>query len=286
MSNATPMNINQNHIIPLNMMNVNTIRPSMLGKRKGGKSGYERAPKRTDLSMISEIGRVTHDVVNIRLPRNLINELKRINQLSSARRVEYAGKIDFGLSKNGSNTIKFNNPSRFTSNQRGQIGLEVTTLLMNSYVTYHTHPAPPPGSIVRNNGNMMNLNNNSRKRYVTLPSGMDFEAYIKGYPGMQANIIADAHGYYIIDIVESGVVRRARPSPTAVNRFMEWVRSQPFLRSRYREIEGYEYFETTLGEWKNAINVELHPRLLKHFGISMKYYGYNDIPGGIITIGR
>ena len=270
------MNINSgNHLIP------QSLKTPVLGKRKVGRTVYERANKRTDLSMVSEIGKVTNDIINIRLPRNVINELRRINQISSMQRIEYAGKLDFGISQNRRANIKFNNPSRYTSYQRGYIGTEVTNLIKDTYVTYHTHPAP---QIPKNNRNVMNINNNSRTRYVTLPSGLDFEAYIKGYPNMQANIIADAHGYYIIDIIEAGQ-KRVRPNPGEVNRFMEWLRTRPFLKSRLRMFENYEYFETTLKEWKYVINQELLPYLVEHFGISIRYHGYNDNPG-IITIGR
>lgn len=278
MSNGpTPMNINSgNRLIPP------SLTTPILGKRKNGRTTYESISKRTDLSMVSEISRITNDTINIRLPKNIVNELKRINRNSSTQRIEYAGKIDFSSSRNGSNSVKFNNPLRLTTYQRGHIGSEVIDLIKNTYVTYHTHPAPPP--MPRNNVNRMNINNNSRTRYVTLPSGLDFEAYIKGYPNMQANIIADAHGYYIIDIIESGK-KRVRPNPVAVNRFMEWLRDRPFLKSRVRSFDGYEYFETTLKEWKYAINQELLPYLVKHFGISIRYHGYTDIPG-LITIGR
>jgi hypothetical protein len=64
------MNINQgNRIIPPNMMNINRVRPGMLGKRKrmNNRNASNRPPKRTDLSMIAEIGRVTSDKINIKI---------------------------------------------------------------------------------------------------------------------------------------------------------------------------------------------------------------------------
>lgn len=288
----TPMNINSgnrtiaDHLIPRNAMNINTIRESMLGKRKNGRTVYEsmRPNKRTDLSMIAEVGKITTDKVNIRLPKSIVNELKRLNDISSIQRYEYAGKIDFNLSKNGNSQIKFNVPSRLTSHERGRISAEIVGLIKNYYITYHTHPAPTSRVNNNNNGNQMNINNNRRTRYFTLPSGLDFEAYVKGYPGMQANIISDAHGYYVIDIIEAAN-SRARPNPIMINRAMEWIRSQYFLSSRYRSIDGYEYFESTLGEWKDAINNELNPYMIRHFGVSVKYYGYNHEPA-LITLKR
>ena len=38
---------------------------------------------------------------------------------------------------------------------------------------------------------------------MTLPSGADMEAYIGTYPNMQANIISDENGYYVVDLIET-----------------------------------------------------------------------------------
>jgi hypothetical protein len=51
---------------------------------------------------------------------------------------------------------------------------------------YHTHPVPKDGGI-----------------YVTLPSDKDLTAYIEFYPYVQANIILEKFGYYVIDLLES-----------------------------------------------------------------------------------
>lgn len=287
-NNGTPMNINtgnrtiSNHLFPRNVMNINTIRDSMLGKRKVGKTAYERANKRSDLSMVAEVGRITNDKVNIRLPRRIVDELKRINNLSSTQRYEYAGKISFEESRTGSTEVKFNAPGRLTSQERGKVSATIFALVKNYYITYHTHPAATSKINNNNNNNRMNINNNSRTRYFTLPSGMDFEAYVRLYPNMQANIIADAHGYYVIDIIEAAD-KQARPNPKMINRAMEWVRSLNFLKTRMRgSPDGYEYFESTLKEWKSAIG-ELNSFMLKHFGVSIKYYGYNDTPA-VVTL--
>lgn len=52
-----------------------------------------------------------------------------------------------------------------------------------------------------------------------------------------------------------------------------------------RNYGGYEYFKTSMKEWKNMINNELHVYMLNNFGISIKYYGYDDSPA-VITIAR
>jgi len=283
-NNASPMNINRtNRILPPNMMNINTVRPSMLGKRKrmNNRNASNRPPKRADLSMIAEIGKVTPDKINIKLPRRIVSELRDLNKKSSRNRWEYGGKIEFRPNTNGS-MVKFNNPQRFTSQLRNAISAETFQLMQNTYISYHTHPTAYTPNNLKNN-TAMNLNNNTRKILVTLPSGADMEAYIGTYPTMQANMISDENGYYVIDLIETA--DRERPNAVEVNRTMEWLRTQPFFQNRYRSLGGYEYFETTLTDWKRSINQEINPFLQRLFGISIKYYGYNDEPA-IITLAR
>ena len=283
-NNASPMNINRtNRILPPNMMNINTVRPSMLGKRKrmNNRNASNRPPKRADLSMIAEIGKVTPDKFNIKLPRRIVSELRDLNKKSSRNRWEYGGKIEFRPNTNGS-MVKFNNPQRFTSQLRNAISTETFQLMQNTYISYHTHPTAYTPNNLKNN-TAMNLNNNTRKILVTLPSGADMETYIGTYPTMQANMISDENGYYVIDLIET--TGRGKPNAVEVNRTMEWLRTQPFFQSRYRTLGGYEYFETTLTDWKRSINQEINPFLQRLFGISIKYYGYNDEPA-IITLAR
>ena len=269
------MNIN-NTAVPMNINSLfsnNTNRKSILGKRKGGVSSYNRAKKRTDLSMVADVERITNDKVNIRLPKTIINELKRINAVSSSQRIEYAGKISFDTSRNGNPQVKFNAPNRMTSGQRDRISGEITELIKNYYITYHTHPAASASVF-----------NNRNRKYFTLPSGLDFEAYINLYPGMQANIIADLHGYYVIDIIESGE-RKRLPDAKKVNEAMEGIRDLPFMKSRLRSLGGYEYFESTITEWKYTITTELNKYMRDNYGVSIKYYSYLD-DSAVVTLKR
>src|SRR6056300_1921420 len=284
MSNEpTPMNIN----IPNN--------PRVLGKRKGAVSSYNRAKKRRDLSMVADVERITTDKVTIRLPRAIIKELKTVNAISSERRIEYAGKINFDTSKSNYPQVKFNVPNRYTSYERARISGEITELIKNYYITYHTHPA------ARSRVNNHNCNNKTRKKLFTLPSGLDFEAYVNNYPSMQANIIADAYGYYVIDIIEASerngfnpsvfnvyLYRKTTANPNLarkINETMEGIRNLKFMRLRSRSIEGMEYFESTITEWKYTISTELNKYMKDKYGVSVKYYCYGDDPA-VITLKR
>lgn len=284
-SSGTAMNINQgsrnvnnNYVFSRNVMNINSVGAGMLGKRRRVPSNYipvANSAKRKDLEMVAKVVRVSNTRATIQLPKRVIKELRTINNLSTLKRWEYGGKIDF---VSDGNRVKFNVPTRFTSQQRTQVSGHIVGLFSNSYISYHTHPG------ISTAGGDSPLPSSTREVYVTLPSGADFEAYIKGYPGMQANLIADRHGYYVIDIIES-VEKGQRPVPATVNKHMEWIRQQSFFRSRVFGEDGTEYFATTLRDWKEAINGEINPHMKRMFGISMKYYTYDEEPA-TVTVSR
>jgi len=117
--------------------------------------------------------------------------------------------------------------------------------------------------------------------FTTLPSAADFEAYIKGFPDMQVNIICDAHGYYVIDIIDS-IKKKRLPLPHQVDIIMREVRYEDFLLKRSFGEERCEYFHTELLEWKVYVNDVLCPRLRALFGISIRFYGYEDTPPNVI----
>ena len=281
---ATAMNINKRLGIPNNI--------AVTGKRKRNRS-HNKPIKRRDMSMVADVSRISKDKVNITLPRRIVNDLKMINAKSSQERVEYAGKIDFKTSTN--NKVRFNLPNQLTSHQRGLISNELASLITGYYVTYHTHPA------AKSRVNNHNCNNETRKKLFTLPSGLDFEAYVKMYPSMQANIIADAYGYYVIDIIEASerngfnpsvfniyLYRKTTANPNLarkINETMEGIRNLPFMRLRSRSIEGMEYFESTITEWKYTISTELNKYMKDNYGVSVKYYCYGDDPA-VITLKR
>lgn len=271
---SEPMNINKRLGIPNNIV--------VTGKRKRNNSN-SRPSKRRDLSMVADVLRISTDKVNITLPRPIVNDLKTINAISSKERIEYAGKIDFKTSTNNSPKVRFNLPNRLTSYERARISNELAPLITGYYITYHTHPS------AQSRVNNHNCNNSTRKKLFTLPSGLDFEAYVKMYPSMQANIIADAYGYYLIDIIESSERVLSGPSKRnlapKINQAMEGIRNLPFMKKRERSIDGFEYFESTITEWKYMISTELNKFMKDNFGVSIKYYCYGDDPA-VITLKR
>jgi len=210
-----------------------------------------------------------HPRMYIKIPRKVIDNLKRISDMSTKRKWEYAGGVDFAFDKN---KFTFTDPTFVTSKRKNRVTIDHVKLVWPSLLAFHTHP-----SISQPKTHDLE----TYEIFTTLPSDADFEAFIKGYPGMQANIICDAHGYYLIDVVGSAE-KFALPLPESVAREMKLVRERPFLCDRVFGEDGLEYHQTTLSDWKHFINYELNYRLNKLFGISIRYFGYNDDTPSII----
>ena len=94
---------------------------------------------------------------------------------------------------------------------------------------------------------------------------------------MQVNIICDAHGYYVIDMIDSAEQGR-RPSPDAVERTMTKFRARREVRKLAFSEEKLEYFHTEMDTWKELINQELGPILRDTFGMTARYFTYDEDP--------
>jgi hypothetical protein len=202
----------------------------------------------------------------IKLSRRVVHDLKEVSKLSSVKQWEYAGNIKY---KN----FKFSKPSVVTSKKRNCVEGPEIERVWYSEMSFHTHPG-----IGHHDGTACE----NTPIFATLPSNADFEAYIKGFPEMQVNIICDSHGYYMIDILKS-VDHNTLPLPEAVNNYMLRLRRTPFMRINVFSDDGLEYFHTTLKNWKRQINSDVHRDMLHQFGISIRYYGYDDEPP-VITV--
>lgn len=197
----------------------------------------------------------------IKLSREVVHNLKKVSRLSYINQWEYAGKIDY-------KGFKFSDPIYVTSKKRNTVESKDISDVWYSEIGFHTHT-----------GRGVNTDSITENTpiYTTLPSNADFEAYIKGFPSMQCNIICDAYGYYIIDIIKSADLK-VLPLPEAVYEYMRKLRSTPFMRICAFSDEDCEYFHTTLKNWKRQINEGVHDDLMHQFGISIRYYSYNDEP--------
>tara|TARA_B100001564_G_scaffold360024_2_gene384873 strand:+ start:4872 stop:5552 length:681 start_codon:yes stop_codon:yes gene_type:complete len=200
--------------------------------------------------------------VRVKLPRRVVRDLKEISKLSSNKQWEYAGNIKYmggGI---------FSKPSKVTSESRSCVHTDEITRVWYSEISYHTHPGI---------GYNEDVTCQSTPIFTTLPSNADFEAYIKGFPEMQVNIICDSHGYYVIDILHS-TYNLALPLPISINAYMRNLRSTPFMRICAFSDDGLEYFHTTMKNWKREINENVNKDLMKLYGVSIMYYTYDEDP--------
>ena len=200
----------------------------------------------------------------MKLSHEVVHNLKEISKISSVKRWEYAGGIEY-------DNFKFSTPTRITSKKRNTVDTREIEQVWYSEISYHTHPGV---------GYHEECICEKTPIYTTLPSNADFEVYIKGFPKMQVNIICDSHGYYIVDVLKS-VYNRTTPLPEAVYEYMRKLRSRPFMRIGAFSDDGVEYFHTTLQNWKRYMNEEVNPEMIELFGISIQYYGYDDDPPNV-----
>ena len=204
----------------------------------------------------------------VKLTREVVHDLKEISKLSTIKQWEFAGGITY-------KEFKFSKATRVTSKKRNRVDSPEIQRVWYSEIAYHTHPG---------HGHHDKNTHEDTPVYTTLPSNADFEAFIKGFPEMQVNIICDSHGYYVINILKSAYMR-ASPLPQAVHEYMRKVRSKPFMRICVFSDNGIEYFQTTVKNWKREINEYIDPEMMKLYGISIRYYGYDDDPP-IVTVYR
>src|SRR5210317_26621 len=199
------------------------------------------------------------NVLSVRLSRKTIKELQDIYKKTWEQRVEYGGSIPFTLS-NTRNYVRFNTPTVSTNQQLASV--TPTQEDMTQYIVYHTHPVPEYATPL-----------------FTYPSEADFRTYINAYPNIQANLILENQGYYIIDLIETNL---NKPNIDAVIReFNRLVRGQEFQRVSVTW-SNLAYIQTTPTQWKRTVNNYMDPIMRRKFGISVKYYTWDQL--GEITL--
>jgi hypothetical protein len=197
--------------------------------------------------------------LSVRLSRKTIKELQNVYKKTWEQRVEYGGSIPFTLS-NTRNYVRFGTPTVSTNQKLTSV--TPTQEDMTQYIVYHTHPVP-----------------NQNRALFTYPSATDFRTYISYYPTIQANIILENQGYYIIDLIETNM---NKPNPDeVVAEFNRFLSSREFQRVSVNW-SNLEYFQTTPDQWKRAVNGYVDPIMRKKFGISIKYYTWDEL--GEITL--
>ena len=197
--------------------------------------------------------------LSARLSRKVIDQLKDVYQKTFTERVEYVGSIPFTV-YNTRNYVKFNQPSARTNGIFASVNPSQEDL--TQYIVYHTHPVPE-----------------SNAPLFTLPSEPDFKAYIKYYPSVQANLILEKQGYYVIDLIETNM---QTPDANAVNALFNNLTTGERFRSLQREWGVVGYTRVTRDSWLKFINEYIDPIMRRQFGISVRYYLWSEL--GTITL--
>ena len=225
---------------------------------------YKNAKKLHIPRNVYNLGTVTslnNRYLSVRLSRKLINNLKDIYVNKSLRnQSEYVGVIPFTM-KNTRNYVNFHSPTARTNFNYNIVRPTVEQL--KQYIVYHTHPIP-----LDKNGNLF-----------TYPSRLDFITYIEQYPNIQANLILENNGYYIIDLLETNM---RKPNPSSVNQLFTKLVNESEFKSLEIVYRGLLYVKTTTYSWKRFINRYIDPIMRHQFGISVKYHTWSDL--GKITL--
>ena len=158
-------------------------------------NSFKRLNVGRDRYNLGTITNANNRYVSVRLSRLLIDRLKEIYTRTWTQRVEYVGSIPFTVS-NTRNYVKFNQPTARTNQQLASV--TPTQEELTQYIVYHTHPVPE-----------------NETPLFTYPSEPDFRAYIANYPAVQANIILENQGYYVVDLLETNM---DKPNPNDVVR--------------------------------------------------------------------
>lgn len=208
---------------------------------------------------VGTITRANNRYMSVRLSRKVLDELQAVYKKTWEQKVEYAGTIPFTIS-NTRNYVKFNKPTERTNRQLATV--QPTQEDLTQYIVYHTHPVPE-----------------NDKALFTYPSASDFKVYVDNYPTVQANLILENQGYYIIDLIETNM---NKPNTGDVTRkFSNLMNGQEFKKVRVTWSD-LVYIQTTPTQWKRAVNKYMDPIMRKEFGISVKYYTWDEL--GEITL--
>ena len=201
----------------------------------------------------------TRDTVTIKLSREIIRKLKDLYLTSQRDQSEYVGFINATRERNA---VKFNSPTRHTNWHPSRVMPPQGT--NDNLIVYHSHPVPVSRELSVSN--------------VTLPSKEDFTYYVRGYPKMQANIILERNGYYMIDLLESDNFSLPNPS-VAHDTFIQLLVNKDINRYQVTSMPlPIALFTVSIASWQKMFNTYID-RVMRHrFGLSIKYYRYTELP--------
>ena len=204
---------------------------------------------------LGTITNLTNTNMGVRLSRKLVDDLKRVYQESYDRQIEHVGSTQFTV-RNTRGAVKFNTPSKRTNERYNSVNPGIGDV--DSYVVYHSHPVPP-----------------DNRTLFTIPSIPDIKAYIETYPIVQANIILEKRGYYVIDLIESDMFKK--PTVDEVVKYYNGLLATAKFDKVMTIHRNIMFFNSDTSAWKKTINGYIDKMMRSKFGISIRYYTYDEL---------
>ena len=204
---------------------------------------------------LGTITELTNTNMGVRLSRKLVDDLKKVYQESYDRQIEHVGSTQFTV-KNTRGVVKFNTPSKRTNERYNTVNPSIED--SGSYVVYHSHPVPP-----------------DNRSLFTIPSIPDLRAYVDTYPIVQANIILEKRGYYVIDLIESDMYKK--PMVDEVVKYYKGLLASGKFEEVMTIHRNIAFFKSDSARWKKTINGYLDKMMRSKFGISIRYYTYDEL---------
>jgi hypothetical protein len=204
---------------------------------------------------LGTITNLTNTNMGVRLSRKLVDDLKRVYQESYDRQIEHVGSTQFTV-RNTRGAVKFNTPSKRTNERYNSVNPGIGDV--DSYVVYHSHPVPP-----------------DNRTLFTIPSIPDIKAYIETYPIVQANIILEKRGYYVIDLIESDMFKK--PTVDEVVEYYNGLLATAKFDKVMTIHRNIMFFNSDTSAWKKTINGYIDKMMRSKFGISIRYYTYDEL---------
>lgn len=204
---------------------------------------------------LGTITELTNTNMGVRLSRKLVDDLKKVYQESYDRQIEHVGSTQFTV-KNTRGVVKFNTPSKRTNERYNTVNPSIED--SDSYVVYHSHPVPQ-----------------DNRTLFTIPSIPDLKAYVETYPIVQANIILEKRGYYVIDLIESDMYKK--PTVDEVSKYYTGLLASAKFEKVMTIHRKIAFFKSDATRWKKTINGYLDKMMRSKFGISIRYYTYDEL---------
>lgn len=217
------------------------------------KMGVMTIPK--DIETRGTIMSTNGTVLTVKLSHELMRKLKDIYRMTGREGIEFAGLVECTFDVN---YTKFNSPTIRTDGQEGWVNLPRRT--GRTKLMYHSHPSPE---------------GTGRSTIVTFPSSADLRIYVDTHKDgiLEGNLILDQQGVYVVDVL------RPVANFSGEDMFAAAVRELNRKKAFDYQVRGEMLaLNVDIKRWKAFVNSDLDSKMIRMFGVSIKYYTWADVP--------